>query len=134
MTAAHKLPFQIDFSRHPAGLRVYVAGENTLENTLAYWHAIVEQVRRHHPRGVMLVDEMHGPPLRAEDWKHLVDAIPHAVMGPVHVAHVRPKGAGLRALEYCEIFAREAGFDARVFTTEHEADVWLRYGERSTEP
>jgi len=41
---------------------------------------------------------------------------------------VRP--SGLHALEYCEIFAREAGFTARVFQSEHEADVWLRYGER----
>ena len=127
-SAAQVLPFHVRFGAHPAGLRAHVTGESNLANTLAYWQAIVAEVRRHRPRGLLVLDEMHGTPLEAAEWKQLVDAIPREVMGPVRVAHVRP--SGLRELEYCEIFAREAGFTARVFQSEHEADVWLRYGER----
>jgi hypothetical protein len=45
----------------------------------------------------------------------------------MRIAHVKPHG--LHRIEYCEIFAREAGFDARVFDDEHAAELWLRYGE-----
>ena len=45
----------------------------------------------------------------------------------MRVAHVKP--IGLQNIEYCEIHAREAGLDARVFTNEMEASLWLRYGE-----
>ena len=126
--AAQVLPFHVRFGAHPAGLRAQVTGESTLANTLAYWQAIVAEVRRHRPRGLLVVDDMHGMPLEASEWKRLVDAIPRDVMLPVRVAHVH-KGR-LRELEYCEIFAREAGFTARVFASEHEADLWLRHGER----
>lgn len=122
------MPFQVRFGVHPAGLRAHVTGANNFANTLACWHAIVAEVRRQRPRGVLLLDDMHGMPLGPAEWKTLVDSIPRDVMGDVHVAHVRT--SGLRELEYCEILAREAGFTARVFASEHEADLWLRYGER----
>jgi len=49
----------------------------------------------------------------------------------VRIAHVKPQG--LQRVEYCELFAREAGLTARVFTEESVADLWLRHGlsERS---
>ena len=34
-------------------------------------------------------------------------------------------------VEKLKIKAREAGLDARVFTDENEADLWLRHGERA---
>jgi hypothetical protein len=37
----------------------------------------------------------------------------------------------LQGSEYCEIFAREAGFDARVFSNEATAELWLRYGSQA---
>ena len=45
----------------------------------------------------------------------------------LRIAHVKP--AGLQAIEYCEIFAREAGIEAKVFEHEALAEIWLRYGE-----
>ena len=38
---------------------------------------------------------------------------------------------GLQGIEYCEIFAREAGFHARVFDNEATAELWLRYGSQA---
>jgi hypothetical protein len=35
---------------------------------------------------------------------------------------------GLEKIEYCEIFAVEAGMQARVFTSESDAVLWLRHG------
>ena len=126
--ARQAVPFHVRFDAHPAGLRARVTGANNFANTLACWHAIVAEVRRLRPRCVLLLDDMHGMPLGPEEWKTLVDSISRDVMGPVHVAHVRTRG--LRELEYCEILAREAGFTARVFASERDADLWLRYGER----
>ena len=33
-------------------------------------------------------------------------------------------------VEYCEIYALEAGIDAQVFEDERQADLWLRHPER----
>ena len=120
-------PFQIDFSRHPAGLRVHVTGVNSLDNTVAYWLAIAAEVRER-PRPVLLVDELQGEPLAADDWLKLVVSMAGQGLEHLRIAHVKPQG--LDSVEYCEIYAKDAGFDARVFTDEAAAALWLRYGER----
>ena len=38
--------FDIIFSTHPAGLKARVRGEGTLENTVAYWRAIVAELEQ----------------------------------------------------------------------------------------
>lgn len=119
--------FAVHFEPHRAGLRVHVTGEISLANTIAYWTRILDQVRAD-PRPVLLVDEMHGDPLDAGDWEELVVAMQGTGLEAVRIAHVKPRG--LDAVEYCEIFAREAGFEARVFTDENAAALWLRHGER----
>lgn len=117
---------------HRAGLRVEVRGVGTYENTLAYWHAVVAELGKHQVPGLLLIDETTGEPLSAEKWKTLVAAMIGKGLEHVRVAHVKPRG--LQRIEYCELSAREAGLEARVFTDEAEADLWLRYGEhqRST--
>lgn len=117
----------VRFEPRRAGLRVHVTGEISLANTVAYWTRILEQVRAV-PRPVLLIDEMHGHPLDAGDWKQLVAAMEGTGLEEVRIAHVKPRG--LDAVEYCEIYAREAGFDARVFSDENTAALWLRHGER----
>src|SRR3546814_19439882 len=47
----------------------------------------------------------------------------------LRIAHVKP--LGLQKVEFCEIFARDAGIEATVFQNESLADIWLQYGERS---
>src|SRR5579871_4285868 len=108
------------------GLRVEVSGVGTYPNTLAYWRAIVEAVNEHHPRALLLVDRTTGTALEADEWKALVDAMSGSGLERLRIAHVKPNG--LQQIEYCELYAREAGFTARVFTDEGEAAIWLRYG------
>ena len=121
-------PFRLRLMRQGDVLRAEVAGESSLENTIAYWQAIVADVRRERPRGLLLVDELHGAQLGEPQWRQLVEAIRGRGLEGVRIAHVKPQG--LQKLEYCELHAREAGLDARVFDQEHAADLWLRYGDR----
>ena len=124
--------FTMAFSAHPVGLRVEVHGANSFDNTLAYWQAIVAEVRRSKPASLLLVDELEGPSLDAAQWLVLVSSMRGLGLEPVRIAHVRP--AGLEQLEHCEIFAVELGFQARVFVDERAAELWLRYGEAENAP
>ena len=116
---------------HPAGLRVHVTGANTLANTIAYWTVVLREIRAR-PRSILLVDELAGPPLTPDDWHVLVGAMTGSELQSVRIAHVKPRG--LDALEFCELHAKDAGFDARVFVREDEASQWLRYGESERMP
>ena len=114
---------------HRVGLRVEVRGPGTYENTLAYWRSIAAALGERRPAGLLLVDETVGEPLSPLQWKALVQAMEGAGLEKLRIAHVKPHG--LERIEYCELYAREAGLDARVFTDENEADLWLRHGERA---
>lgn len=120
-------PLSLAFTPHRDALHVVVHGSATYENTVAYWRAIAEEVRRRKPQSLVLVDETRGPPLSAEEWFSLVQSMAGAGLENVRIAHVKPHG--LERIEYCEIYAREAGISARVFTSEEEAERWLRYSE-----
>ena len=96
--------------------------------TLAYWSAIVEESLRDRPDYILLVDELRGPALGEAEWQQLVDMLVGKGLETVRIAHVKPNG--LDAVEYCELSARQRGFEARVFTEERAAALWLRYGER----
>ena len=119
--------FEVRFTPHPAGLRARVTGEGTLANTVGYCEAIVPRLRAQPVRGLLVVDEMHGPPLGAAQWESLVATMKGRGLERVRIAHAKP--LGLQAVEHCEIFAREVGLQARVFADEATADLWLRYGE-----
>jgi hypothetical protein len=120
-------PFLVRFNRRQSQLRVQVIGESTLKNTVAYWSAIVGEVDREPATSILLIDELLGEPLSEGEWFNLVGQIKGRGLEEVRIAHVKPHG--LQQIEYCEIFAREAGFQARVFDDEHAAELWLRYGE-----
>jgi len=116
----------IQTSQHRAGLRVEVSGPGTYANTLAYWTTIAKAVREQSPRGLLLIDRTSGEALGADQWKALVESMKGSGLEKVRIAHVKPRG--LQQIEYCELYAREAGFSARVFTEESVADLWLRHG------
>lgn len=118
----------VTFSPTRTGLRANATGPGTYAATVACWEAIVGQVRERRPGTVLLIDEMRGPPLHADEWHGLVDAMRGQGLENVRIAHVKPMG--LQGIEYCEIFAREAGFHARVFDNEATAERWLRYGSQ----
>ena len=122
----------IAFSADGSMLRAVVRGEGNYANTLDYWRRVATVLRERRPGGLLLVDETTGEPLSATQWQALVGTMSGAGLEGVRIAHVKP--FGLQHIEYCELFAREAGLDARVFTNEKEAALWLRYGERSPPP
>ncbi|MET1162905.1 MAG: hypothetical protein ABWY48_10235 [Pseudoxanthomonas sp.] len=118
--------FEIVFSTHPFGLKARVSGEANFENTLAYWRAIVAELGTRPSSALLLIDEMTGAPLSEEHWRQLVEGMKHGPLDRLRIAHVKPMG--LERVEYCELFALEAGMHARVFTDEAEALLWLRHG------
>jgi hypothetical protein len=109
------------------GLRVAVGGPRSLENTIAYWEAILAQVLEERPKWLLVCDDLRGAELTREEWCTLVDTMAGRGLEEVRIAHVKP--SGLAQIEYCELCAREAGFDARAFADLAEAERWLRYGE-----
>ena len=129
---ARRAELSVAFAAHPAGLRVEVQGENSFDNTLAYWQAIVAEIRHRKPPGLLLVDRLQGDSLDAAQWLVLVSTMRGLGLEQVRIAHVRP--AGLQQLEYCEIFAVELGFQAHVFVDERAAELWLLYGEADGAP
>lgn len=116
----------VDAARHPLGLRVHVRGEETLANTLAYWRAILRHLRLTHARNLLVLDELQGGGLGESEWLELVREVASMGLGNIRIALVRP--GGRQQAEYCELHARNAGYDTRVFNSEPEAELWLREG------
>ena len=119
--------FFVSSSRRGSQLRVHVIGESTLDNTIAYWQAILTEFEKETAAQLLLIDELLGEPLTESEWLSLVRNMANHGLEQMRIAHVKPHG--LQRIEYCEIFARDVGFDSRVFDNEHAAEIWLRYGE-----
>jgi len=120
--------FSIRFSPYERdGLRAVVIGARTLANTIDYWKQIAVEAARLQPRRLLLDDALTGAELAPHEWQELVRAMTGCGLEQVRIAHIKRNGLG--HLEYCEIYANAAGFDARAFTDEREAERWLRYGE-----
>jgi len=116
----------VDAVRHPLGLRVHVKGEDNFANTAAYWRAIVRHLRLTHARNLIVFDELEGEGLSESEWLDLVACMDGMGLEQVRIAHVKARGRS--EIEYCELFARSAGYDARVFACEQEAERWLLAG------
>lgn len=120
-SATAKADYSLDLIRIGAdGLRAEVQGLRTLQATIAYWETILEHVNARRPRWLLVLDELRGHELAAREWKELVDAMADRGLEGVRIADVKP--FGLDHLEYCEIYAREAGLDARAFSDEGVAE------------
>ncbi len=120
--------YRIEITPHGAGLRAEVEGESSTAAAIGYWREIARWAREHGAGSLLLVDRLVGEPLTETDWLHLVTSMQGEGLEKLRIAHVRP--LGLQEVEFCEIFARDAGIEARVFENETLADVWLRFGER----
>lgn len=114
---------QVEIRPIPGGLRVRVRGEETYEATLAYWREIARVAHVDRARRVLLVDELRGTPLTEAQWLQLVLSMAEEGISHLRIAHVKPPG--VHEVEYCEVFARDAGIDARVFPDEPAANAWL---------
>jgi len=121
--------YTLRITPHGAGMRAEVEGVAGMAGTLAYWREIADWGRRHGARTLLLVDRLAGAPLTEADWLRLVTSMHGEGLEKLRIAHVKP--LGLQEVEFCEIFARDSGIEARVFENETLAEVWLRYGECS---
>ena len=131
MSVADGPVFHIEFGTTDYGVRAWVTGTNgTLETTLACWRAIAEEVRRSAPRGLLVVDDMEGLPPPPEQLLQFVQAMRGQGMEAVRIAYVERHAEQIPEVEFAGLLANEHGFDARIFATEAEAVLWLRYGER----
>jgi hypothetical protein len=112
--------------REGQGLRATVTGPRTLDNTIAYWEALLREIDAQRPQWLFLCDRLVGDELSPGEWHELVGKMTGRGLEGIRIAHVKP--SGMDHLEYCEIFAREAGIDARAFSDTGVAERWLRYG------
>jgi hypothetical protein len=126
MTAVPATSLQVEIRPIPDGLRVHVRGEENYGNTVAYWREIARAARSGEARRILLVDELQGAPLSEEQWLQLVLSMEGSGIERVRIAHAKP--LGMNEVEYCEIFARDAGIDARAFPDEAAAAAWLAEG------
>lgn len=117
--------FRITLRREAGELQAHVVGPNTRENTFGYWQAITEALQSQPVGLLLLIDELEGPPLDAEDWRALVAEFGPR-LGQLRVAHVKPRGLG--TVEHCMLSAIGSGLEAQVFADVHAAGLWLRYG------
>jgi hypothetical protein len=123
MNAVAGQAFQIEIRPIDDGLRVRVRGEETYGNTLAYWREIARVAHADRARRILLVDELQGTPLTEAQWLQLVLSMADEGIAHMRIAHAKP--SGMHEVEYCEVFARDAGIDARVFPSEDAAAAWL---------
>ena len=122
-------PFQLHFTDRGDYLFATVKGDqDSAEITLAYWRELAaECVRRGAPR-LLVCDDLHGEPATPEDFSRLSAALRGSGLERVRIAFHEPVSANLRLVEHGELAFREAGFTLRVFGSEREAELWLRYG------
>ena len=118
--------YTLKLTRDGDGLWATVTGTRNPANTVAYWEAILAEVLRQRPRWLYVDDRLKGSEIAIGEWFALVDAMKGRGLEGLRIAHVKP--AGVNHLEYCEIFAREAGLEARAFSDPGTAERWLRYG------
>lgn len=129
MGRTQPLPFHIDYQASPGALRAHVTGtKGSIDVTLAYWKAIATEVRRLHPRTLMVIDQMQGDPLPTEHMDAFFESMAGQGLDDVRVAFVEAQGTQVAHVEVAEILARERGFEARVFGNEADASLWLRHG------
>ena len=126
MTMPRAPSYAIDIAVRGGVLHVRVSGASTVPNTVAYWRLIAQAAREHGAEALLLVDMMSGEPLQEDDWQQVVTSLRDEGLQRLRIAHVKP--LGLQQVEFCEIFARDAGIEARVFENETLAGIWLRYG------
>ncbi len=118
--------YAIDITLRGGVLHARVSGTSTVANTIAYWRRIAQAAREHGVDALLLVDVMSGEPLQEDDWLQVVTSLQDEGLQRMRIAHVKPQG--LQQVEFCEIFARDVGIEARVFENETLAGIWLRYG------
>lgn len=129
MSASANQPYRLRFDQRDGYLRAEVDGEeDSLAITRAYWQALADECERRGTRRLLVVDRLRGKPPSAEELVDLVHALRESVLVHMRIAMYEPDPAQLPRLQYAELEAFDVGGNFRIFTSEREAEVWLRYG------
>ncbi|HJU09216.1 MAG TPA: hypothetical protein VJ727_12130 [Rhodanobacteraceae bacterium] len=121
--------YELKFQDHGDYLRVVIDGvQDSLEMSLAYWNEIAAECERRGTRALLVLDQLPGEPIPPQDQDRVIQALRESYMRQVRVAYCEADSVYLPQAEYGELVAREAGYTVRVFASEREAELWLRYG------
>lgn len=122
--------WRLRFEDRTGYLYAEVSGpEDSLAITMAYWLAIDAECSRRGTTHLLVCDRLRGEPASAQDFEQLANGLRGIGLERVRIAFHEPISEHLRFVEHGELAMREAGFTLRVFGSEREAEVWLRYGE-----
>lgn len=122
--------YDLRFNDRGDYLRVEISGPgDSLEVSLAYWNDIAAECERHGTRALLVLDLFENEPLTPSEMDQVIDSMSDSYMRHVRVAYCELNSAVVAQAEYGELTAREMGFTVRVFASEQEAELWLRYGE-----
>ena len=103
--------------------------EDSLDITVAYWRAVAAECSRRNATHLLVCDRLRGEPASREEFAQLTGALAGCGLEQMRMAFHEPVSDHLRSSEFGEMAMREAGFTLRVFGSEREAEIWLRYGE-----
>lgn len=121
--------YELDFIDRGDYLYARVKGEqDSPEITMAYWREIARECGRRGTTRLLVYDDLQGQPATPQDFARLTEDLRGSRMERVRIAFHEPVSANLRVVEHGELAFREAGFTLRVFGSEREAELWLRYG------
>lgn len=121
--------YELDFIDRGDYLYARVKGEqDSPEITMAYWREIARECARRGTTRLLVCDDLQGQPATPRDFARLTEDLRGSRMERVRIAFHEPVSANLRVVEHGELAFREAGFTLRVFGSEREAELWLRYG------
>jgi hypothetical protein len=103
--------------------------EDSLAITVAYWRAVAAECLLRKATHLLVCDRLRGEPASREEFAQLSRALAGSGLEQVRMAFHEPVSDHLRSAEFGELAMREEGFTLRVFGSEREAEMWLRYGE-----
>ena len=127
---AHRQPFQLRFTDRGDYLYAAVLGDQDSPGiTLAYWREVAAECTRRNTARLLICDDLQGEPATPQGFLDLAAALRGSGLESVRIAFHEPVSSNVRLVEHGEIAFREAGFTLRVFGSEQEAELWLRYGQ-----
>lgn len=116
------------FEDRPGYLYAHVSGPRDSEDiSLAYWSAIVAEVRKRGANKLMVVENL-GDYEGQRDLAATIEALMAMGLDRIQVAFVVGRVELLGLMQHGEILALERGANGRAFDSVTVAERWLRHG------
>ncbi len=120
--------FRICFDDEPGWLRAYVFdGTDSLEVSKAMWRMLAAECQAVGATRMLVLEDLVST-VEVADIEAVVDSVQLTGLGIVKIAFVELRD-DIQGSELAEIYCRERGMDARMFSMEDEARRWLLYSE-----